>query len=61
MEMSKEFVTLALPGEKTYEIPVITDSMGDKFIDIRALRKDTGLITYDPGFVNTGSCTSSIC
>ena len=61
MEMNKEFVTLALSGNKTYEIPVITDSMGDKFIDIRALRKETGLITYDPGFVNTGSCTSSIC
>ena len=35
--------------------------MGDKSIDITRLRAETGYITYDPGFVNTGSCMSSIC
>ena len=35
--------------------------MGDRSIDITSLRKETGYITYDPGFVNTGSCMSSIC
>ena len=29
-------------------------------MDIRNLRKDTGLITYDPGFANTGSCQSAV-
>ena len=35
--------------------------MGDKSLNITELRSKTGYITYDPGFVNTGSCLSSIC
>ena len=61
MEINKEFATLTLPGKEPIQIPVITDNMGAKSIDIRSFRKETGYITYDPGFVNTGSCTSSIC
>lgn len=45
---------------KTYELPIITGSEGEKAIDISCLRKKTGLITLDPGFANTGSCRSSI-
>lgn len=52
---------LILPDGKEYTLPVITDNMGDNSLDISSLRKDTGYITYDPGFINTGSCTSSIC
>lgn len=40
--------------------PVFEGSEGERAIDVRTLRKDTGLITYDPGFVNTGSCASNI-
>lgn len=61
MDINKEFATLNLPEKEPIQIPVITDSMGEKSIDVRGLRKQTGYITYDPGFVNTGSCTSSIC
>jgi len=61
MEINKEFATLNLPGKEPFQLPVITDNMDAKSIDIRALRKNTGYITFDPGFVNTGSCTSSIC
>ncbi|HCG63448.1 MAG: citrate (Si)-synthase [Spirochaetae bacterium HGW-Spirochaetae-4] len=61
MEINKEFATLILPEKEPIQIPVITDNMGAKSIDIHSLRKETGYITYDPGFVNTGSCTSSIC
>jgi citrate synthase len=61
MEINKEFATLILPDKEPVKIPVITDNVGDKSIDIHSLRKETGYITYDPGFVNTGSCTSSIC
>lgn len=61
MEINKEFATIILPEKDPVRIPVITDTMGAKSIDIRSLRKETGYITYDPGFVNTGSCTSSIC
>lgn len=61
MEFNKEFATLTLPEKDPIQIPVITDNVGDKSIDVRNLRRETGYITYDPGFVNTGSCTSSIC
>jgi len=43
-----------------YDYPVITGTEGEKSIDIRRLRGDTGYITYDDGYANTGSCTSSI-
>ena len=45
---------------KTYKLPVVTGSEGEKAIDISTLRQKTGLITLDPGFANTGSCISSI-
>ena len=47
-------------GDKTIELPVFEGTEHEKAIDIRALRKDTGMITYDPGFVNTGCCQSDI-
>ncbi|MBU4344187.1 MAG: citrate synthase [Desulfobacteraceae bacterium] len=45
---------------KTYKVPVVEGSEGEKAIDISSLRQKTGLITLDPGFSNTGSCISSI-
>ncbi len=45
---------------KTYELQIIEGSAGERAIDISSLRNETGLITLDPGFANTGSCTSSI-
>lgn len=45
---------------KTYEFPIIVGTEGERAIDIRQLREKTGLITYDPGFANTGSCKSKI-
>ncbi|MBN1103644.1 MAG: citrate synthase [Deltaproteobacteria bacterium] len=45
---------------KTYELPVIEGSEGERGIDITRLRQQTGLITYDPGYANTGACKSSI-
>ncbi len=45
---------------KTYEFPVVVGTEGEMAIDISKLRKDTGLITLDPGFANTGCCESSI-
>jgi len=47
-------------ADKTHQYPVITGSEGEKAIDIRELRKDTGYIAYDDGYGNTGSCESSI-
>ncbi len=45
---------------KTFELPVVTGSEGEKAIDISKLRQETGLVTLDPGFVNTASCQSAI-
>jgi citrate synthase len=50
---------LILDG-KEYEIPVITGSEGERAIDISNLRSETGYITMDPGYVNTGATSSSI-
>lgn len=42
------------------EIPIIIGTEGEKALDISKLRGQTGYITLDRGFKNTGSCTSSI-
>jgi citrate synthase len=47
-------------GKKEYELPVFVGTEGEKAIDISRLQADTGFITLDPGYANTGSCTSSI-
>jgi citrate synthase len=57
--MSQEFATLSL-GDKSYKLPIIVGTRGDKAIDIRSLLKETGYITLDSGYMNTGSCTSAI-
>ncbi len=54
-----ETAKLELNGE-TYELPITVGSEGEIGIDIRALRGQTGAITLDSGYGNTGSCTSSI-
>ncbi|AKC84140.1 type II citrate synthase [Verrucomicrobia bacterium IMCC26134] len=46
--------------DKEIQLPVITGSEGEKAVDINRLRADTGYITYDDGFGNTGSCLSKI-
>ncbi|MEA2038558.1 MAG: citrate synthase [Thermodesulfobacteriota bacterium] len=45
---------------KTFELPIVTGTEGEKALDISRLRKETGLITLDHGYANTGSCESSI-
>ena len=42
------------------ELPVVTGTEGESAVDIGRLRAETGLITLDPGYGNTGSCTSAI-
>jgi citrate synthase len=46
--------------DKEYALPVMTGSEGEKAIDTRKLRADTGFICYDQGYGNTGSCESAI-
>lgn len=47
-------------GDKQIELPVIEGTEGEKAIDISKLRAQTGYITYDVGFGNSGGCQSEI-
>jgi citrate synthase len=50
---------LEVKGE-VYELPVITGTENETAIDITKLRAQSGVITIDNGFMNTGSCQSKI-
>ncbi len=56
--MSK-FAKLEIEG-KLYELPIVEGSEGEKAVDITSLRQQTGYITLDDGYSNTGSCQSAI-
>jgi len=47
-------------GDQQYDLPIVQGSEGERAIDIRRLRDQSGLITLDPGYGNTGSCQSDI-
>ena len=46
--------------DKDYTLPVMIGTEGEKAIDTRKLRAETGYIAYDQGYGNTGSCESGI-
>jgi citrate synthase len=46
--------------DKEYPLAVLVGTEGEKAIDTRKLRADTGFICYDQGYGNTGSCESAI-
>jgi citrate synthase len=50
---------LSLEGKET-ALPVTVGSEGEVGIDISKLRAQTGAITLDPSFANTGACESAI-
>jgi citrate synthase len=47
-------------GHPSIELPVYNGNIGPDVIDIRKLYGQTGMFTYDPGFLSTASCQSSI-
>jgi citrate synthase len=47
-------------GDRETELPIVHGTEGDDAIDIGALRSETGLVTLDHGYGNTGSCISAI-
>ncbi|KGE13931.1 citrate synthase I [Sphingobacterium deserti] len=51
--------TINLDGS-TYELPVIIGTENEKAVDISKLRDQSGYITLDPGFKNTGATKSAI-
>ena len=46
-------------GDKEFELPILSGSLGPDVIDIASLTPN-GYFTYDPGFVSTASCESKI-
>ncbi|HSN81388.1 MAG TPA: citrate synthase [Polyangiales bacterium] len=46
--------------DKSYEMAIVEGTYAERAVDIRNLRKDTGLITLDSGYMNTGSTESRI-
>jgi citrate synthase len=54
-----DFAEIIYDG-KSYQLPVVEGSEGEKAIDISKLRGASGLITIDKGFKNTGSTESAI-
>lgn len=47
-------------GSPSMELPIYKGTIGPDVIDIRKLYAQTGKFTYDPGFLSTASCNSSI-
>ena len=45
---------------KTYDLPIVTGTQNEKAVDIKKLRGESGYITIDAGFGNTGSVESAI-
>jgi citrate synthase len=58
--MEEKKATLKLPDGKSLELPMMPGTVGPEVIDVRALYGKTGYFTYDPGFLSTASCTSTI-
>ena len=59
--MAEKLATLSFTdGTPPVDFPVLTGNVGPDVIDVRALYAKTGKFTYDPGFMSTASCRSSI-
>ena len=61
MKLADNKATLSFSnGSPSVDLPVYQGSIGPDVIDIRKLYAQTGMFTYDPGFMSTGSCQSAI-
>lgn len=58
--MSDKKVTIQVDGVTSDEFPILHGTMGPGAIDVTKLYRDTGMFTYDPGFMSTASCQSKI-
>ena len=52
--------TLSLNDGRTLDFPVLPGTIGPDVVDIRTLYGKAGVFTYDPGFLSTASCSSTI-
>ena len=61
MKLSDAKATLTFSdGRPSVELPIYQGNIGPEVIDIRKLYGQTGMFTYDPGFLSTASCQSAI-
>ena len=61
MQPSNVKATLSFSdGSPSLEFPIYSGTIGPDVVDIRALYGKTGKFTYDPGFMSTAACNSSI-
>ena len=61
MKLADNKATLSFSnGAPSIEMPVYSGSIGPDVIDIRKLYGQSGMFTYDPGFLSTASCQSGI-
>jgi len=61
MKLADNKATLSFSnGSPSIEMPVYSGNIGPDVIDIRKLYGQTGMFTYDPGFLSTASCQSAI-
>ena len=61
MKLADNKATLSFSnGSPSIEMPVYSGNIGPDVIDIRKLYGQSGMFTYDPGFLSTASCQSSI-
>jgi len=59
-ENSTRETALLRLGDQDVELPVVIGSEGERAVDISKLRSESGYITLDEGYVNTGTTTSAI-
>lgn len=57
--MTEKNATMKI-GEVTEQFPILPGTIGPSVIDVTKLYKETGMFTYDPGFMSTASCQSKI-
>ncbi|MBU0589631.1 MAG: citrate synthase [Gammaproteobacteria bacterium] len=61
MKLADNKATLSFSnGSPSIDLPMYQGSIGPDVIDIRKLYGQTGMFTYDPGFLSTASCQSAI-
>ncbi len=48
-------------GDQSFDLPIVSGTENEVAVDIKKLRAESGLITLDNGYMNTGSCQSEIC
>jgi citrate synthase len=59
MDAQNKSATLTV-GNKNYDFPIRSGSIGPDVVDISSLYNKAGIFTYDPGFMSTASCESKI-